>query len=81
MRQIVEKITANDTLALSVLNAGIYMPMRARAFSAETAREMFDVNLVGVTNALDPILKTMIAAQKGHVALTASVAGYRGLWI
>jgi len=79
MRQIVERITSNDTLALAVLNAGIYMPMRARSFSAETAREMFEVNLVGVTNALDPVLKKMIAAQKGHVALTASVAGYRGL--
>lgn len=79
MTQIVEKITSNDKLALAILNAGIYMPMRAQAFSAETAKEMFDVNLVGVTNALDPVLKKMIAARNGHVALTASVAGYRGL--
>lgn len=79
MRAIVDKISANDTLALAILNAGIYMPMRASAFSAETAREMIDVNLVGVTNALDPVLKKMIAARNGHVALTASVAGYRGL--
>jgi len=79
MRQIVYRITASNKIALAVLNAGIYMPMRARAFSAETAREMFDVNLVGVTNALDPVLKKMIAAGDGHVALTASVAGYRGL--
>ncbi len=79
MRQIVDRIAANDQLVLAVLNAGVYMPMRAKSFSAETAREMFDVNLVGVTNALDPVLKKMIAAQNGHVALTASVAGYRGL--
>jgi len=57
MRQIVEKITSTDKLALAILNAGIYMPMRANAFAAETAREMFEVNLVGVTNALDPVLK------------------------
>lgn len=79
MRQIVDRINAQDRLALAVLNAGIYMPMRAKAFSAETAKEMFDVNLVGVTNALEPVLKSMIAAGTGHIALTASVAGYRGL--
>jgi len=32
-----------------------------------------------VTDAAQMRLKKMIAAQKGHVALTASVAGYRGL--
>lgn len=79
MRSIVEKITAQSKLALAVLNAGIYMPMRANAFSAATAKEMLDVNLIGVTNALDPVLKTMIAQKDGHVAITASVAGYRGL--
>lgn len=79
MRQIVKRITDQQPLALAILNAGIYMPMRARAFSADTAREMFEVNLIGVTNALDPVLKSMISAGTGHVALTASVAGYRGL--
>ena len=79
MRDIVSEITASKPLALAILNAGIYAPMRARDFSAETAKQMFDVNLTGVTNALDPVLKTMLDAQNGHVALTASVAGYRGL--
>ncbi|MEM6465732.1 MAG: SDR family NAD(P)-dependent oxidoreductase, partial [Pseudomonadota bacterium] len=79
MAQIVERITAEGPLALAVLNAGIYTPMRATTFDAATAKRMFDVNLTGVANGLDPILKTMIAQKTGHVALTASVAGYRGL--
>jgi len=79
MSEIVDEITASKPLALAILNAGIYAPMRARDFSAQSAKQMFDVNLTGVTNALEPVLKTMLDAQNGHVALTASVAGYRGL--
>lgn len=79
LRQIVDRISSQDGLALAILNAGIYMPMRARNFDAETARDMLEVNLIGVTNALDPVLKAMISKENGHIALTASVAGYRGL--
>lgn len=79
MKDIIAKITETHTLALAILNAGIYMPMRAQAFSAATAKDMIDVNLGGVCNALDPVLATMIAQRTGHVAVMASVAGYRGL--
>jgi NAD(P)-dependent dehydrogenase (short-subunit alcohol dehydrogenase family) len=79
MKAAVARITADGPLALVILNAGIYTPMRAENFSAETARRMFDVNLGGVANALEPVLAGMIARRAGHVAITASVAGYRGL--
>ncbi|MEL6235372.1 MAG: SDR family NAD(P)-dependent oxidoreductase [Pseudomonadota bacterium] len=79
MQRIVEGITAQGPLALVVLNAGIYTPMRAKGFQAAQARRMFDVNLGGVVNALEPVLACLIAQGRGHVALTASVAGYRGL--
>ncbi|MEM8871094.1 MAG: SDR family NAD(P)-dependent oxidoreductase [Pseudomonadota bacterium] len=79
MRRIVDQITTNSPLALAILNAGIYTPMRVQNFSAETARKMFDVNLSGVTNAVDPVLEHMTERRAGHVAITASVAGYRGL--
>jgi NAD(P)-dependent dehydrogenase (short-subunit alcohol dehydrogenase family) len=79
MRAIVERITADGPLAMVILNAGIYTPMRAQTFSAETAARMFDVNLSGVANGLDPVLKHMIDRGNGHIALVASVAGYRGL--
>ncbi|MEL7415853.1 MAG: SDR family NAD(P)-dependent oxidoreductase [Pseudomonadota bacterium] len=79
MREIMTEIGADHTLALAVLNAGIYTPMRANDFSAETAAKMIEVNLTGVTNALDPILKHMIDRGTGHIAITSSVAGFRGL--
>ncbi len=79
MAECVAEIAAREPLALAILNAGVYTPMRAQDFRAETARATFDVNLGGVVNALDPVLAHMIARGDGHVALTASVAGYRGL--
>jgi len=79
MRAAAERITADGPLALAILNAGVYLPMRAQTFEAEAARRSFDVNLTGVANGLEPVLAHMIARRAGHIALTASVAGYRGL--
>lgn len=79
MEAAVATIAADGPLALTILNAGLYIPMRAQEFDAGEAAKTFDVNLNGVANGLDPVLKHMIARRDGHVALTASVAGYRGL--
>jgi NADP-dependent 3-hydroxy acid dehydrogenase YdfG len=79
MAAIVAAIEASAPIALAILNAGIYLPMRAQEFDAAKAAQTFAVNLNGVANGLDPLLKAMIARRRGHVALTASVAGYRGL--
>lgn len=79
MRRAVRIATGERPLALAILNAGIYHPMRAQNFDAAKARQTFEVNLTGVTNALEPVLEHLIARGTGHVALTASVAGYRGL--
>jgi NADP-dependent 3-hydroxy acid dehydrogenase YdfG len=78
-RGAVAAITAAGPLALAILNAGVYTPMRAQGFDAAVARRMFEVNLGGVANGLDPVLKHMIARRDGVIAITASVAGYRGL--
>lgn len=64
---------------LVVLNAGTWDPMGALDFGAERAARMMDVNYGGVANTLEPILARMIERRRGHIALVASVAGYRGL--
>jgi len=79
MSQIVMQIISKHPLALALLNAGAYTPMRANDFDAATAAKMWRVNLEGVSNCTDPVLKAMIAHKSGHLAITASVAGYRGL--
>jgi NADP-dependent 3-hydroxy acid dehydrogenase YdfG len=79
MAEIVETIERDRPIALAVLNAGIYLPMRAQEFDAGKVAQTFAVNVIGAANGLDPLLKRMIARRSGHVAVTASVAGYRGL--
>jgi len=64
---------------LAVLNAGTWSMISARDFDLETIRRGFEVNYMGVMNALHAVLPGMLARKKGHIAITASVAGYRGL--
>lgn len=71
--------TALGPIDLAVLNAGVWHPMTASRYNLEKAKASMDVNYTGVTNALDRVMKNMIARGRGHLALVASVAGYRGL--
>ena len=64
---------------LAVLNAGVWDPMGADDYGALRAAKSMSVNYFGIANALEPLLADMIARRAGHVALVASVAGYRGL--
>ena len=79
MERAAATMLAEGPLALAILNAGIYKPMRAQSFDAEAAKATFDVNLTGVANSLAPAMRHMIERGTGHLAITASVAGYRGL--
>ena len=79
METIVSRIEASEGLALAILNAGVYLPMRAQEFTADGAKQHFDVNLQGVVNGLAPAMRGMITRKTGCLALVASVAGYRGL--
>lgn len=42
-------------------------------------RQMLEVNLIGVANAIEAILPGMIERKRGHIVGIASVAGFRGL--
>lgn len=64
---------------LVVLNAGTHDPFPVEAFTAQRAKNLLDVNLQGTLNCLEPVLHRAIKANKGHIAVMASVAGYRGL--
>jgi len=78
--ETVEKISGElGEIALAILNAGTHHPIEAEAFDAGDLTRLIGVNLLGTGNCLDPILKRMIPARRGHIAIVASVAGYRGL--
>ncbi len=76
----VERIeTDHGPIAHAVLNAGTHMPTPATDFQAGQVANLVDVNLMGVVNCLEPLLSRFLERGKGHIAIMASVAGYRGL--
>lgn len=66
-------------IALAVLNAGIYLPVRGEDLTLEPFRRSIDVNLTGTVAALVPLIDVMKARRSGQIAVVSSVAGYTGL--
>jgi short-subunit dehydrogenase len=64
---------------LAILNAGTWDPMGAKDYTAERAALSMGVNYGGVCNGVAALLPRFRARRAGHLALVASVAGYRGL--
>lgn len=64
---------------LAVLNAGLFVPFRAKEFSVEPFDTTTRVNYLGVVYGIDAVLPSMRTRGRGHIALVSSVAGYRGL--
>ncbi|WP_138468502.1 SDR family oxidoreductase [Poseidonocella sp. HB161398] len=62
-----------------VFAAGVYWPMAAAEWQAEEAETMADVNFTGALRVLGRVLPAMVARGRGHVLLTGSLTGYRGL--
>ncbi|HBR69241.1 MAG TPA: short-chain dehydrogenase [Rhodospirillaceae bacterium] len=45
---------------------------------ADQVRKIFDVNLTGVLNTINPVLPEMVGRGRGQIALMSSLAGFRG---
>lgn len=64
---------------LVILNAGTHDPFPAQEFSATRSERLLNTNLIGTLKCIEPVLKRYIEQDAGHLAIMASVAGYRGL--
>ncbi|CUX82019.1 MAG: Short-chain alcohol dehydrogenase of unknown specificity [Roseibaca calidilacus] len=62
-----------------VFLAGVYWPQPAQEWNAEQVEAMFDVNLTGAARVLGQVVPAMVARGAGHVVITGSLSGYRGL--
>lgn len=62
-----------------VFLAGVYWPMRAQDWDAKAAEAMADINFTGCIRALGAALPGMVARGRGHVVITGSLSGFRGL--
>lgn len=62
-----------------VFLAGVYWPMRAQDWNAEQAEAMANINFTGCVRAVGAALPGMVARNRGHIVITGSLSGFRGL--
>jgi short-subunit dehydrogenase len=80
MEKWIEKINQTQPLDLVIANAGISGGTGGRVDGEPIAeaRRIFDVNVTGVFNTVEPALKGMKNNEKGQIAIVSSLAGFRG---
>lgn len=76
---VADILAQHGTIDLAVLNAGTYEPDGIEGFTAERLAQIVGLNLIGTGNCLEPLLAHFRERGAGHVALVASLSGYRGL--
>jgi len=62
-----------------VFLAGVYWPTKAQDWDAEAVETMCDVNLTGCARVIGAVLPDMVKRGTGHVVITGSLSGFRGL--
>lgn len=62
-----------------VFLAGVYWPMKAQDWDADRVEAMCDVNFTGCARVVGAVLPGMVARGRGHVVITGSLSGFRGL--
>lgn len=62
-----------------VFLAGIYWPMKVHEWDTEKAETMADVNFTGAFRVVGSVIGDMLEKDKGHIVLTGSLSGFRGL--
>ncbi len=68
-----------EPIGLVVLNAGTHTETPINDFDLKVVHKIFDVNVGGTVNCLAPAMQVLRAQGFGKIAVTASVAGYKGL--
>ena len=62
-----------------VFLAGVYWPNTAQAWNVDEVEAMCNVNLTGCARVIGAVLPAMMARGSGHVVITGSLSGFRGL--
>lgn len=59
--------------------AGAYWPQAAPEWNAEQVETMCDINFTGAARVMGAVVPAMVERGTGHLVLTGSLAGFRGL--
>ncbi|WP_411892522.1 SDR family NAD(P)-dependent oxidoreductase [Yoonia sp. SDW83-1] len=79
-RDAVEKAAAEaGELDGVVYLAGVYWPMKASEWDNEKADLMGEINYLGGSRVVGAVIGGMIERGHGHIVLTGSLSGFRGL--
>lgn len=62
-----------------VFLAGVYWPFSAEEWDAEQANAMADINFTGLMRVMGRVVPQFVARDAGHVVVTGSLSGFRGL--
>ena len=62
-----------------VFLAGVYWPMSSKEWNADDAEAMADINFLGAMRSVGAVIGDMVARDRGHIVLTGSLSGFRGL--
>ena len=76
LAQAVEQVGEVDGV---IYLAGVYWPLKATEWKADEVIKMAQVNYIGALRLMGHVVPPMVARDRGHIVLTGSLSGYRGL--
>lgn len=76
VREAAEKVGEIDGI---VFLAGVYWPTPAQDWNADEVERMCNINFTGGARAVGAVIGQMVARDDGHIVLTGSLSGFRGL--
>jgi len=59
--------------------AGVYWPQPAQKWNAREVEMMCDINFTGGARCVGAVIRQMVDRDAGHIVLTGSLSGFRGL--
>lgn len=59
--------------------AGVYWPMKSSEWNNAEAEAMADINYLGASRCVGAVIGPMVERGSGHIVLTGSLSGFRGL--
>lgn len=62
-----------------VFLAGVYWPFGAKDWDVAQATAMADINFTGLMRVMGQVVPGMVARDAGHIVITSSLTGFRGL--
>ena len=75
----IKNINKNHKIDLIIANAGISAGTEGGPESFEQVKKIFDTNIQGVLNTIQPAIEIMKEQKSGQIAIMSSLAGFRGL--